>query len=200
MNSVWSNAFGAQLVERFAQSDPNAHRPQFSFKSFHRQIIFSRVASTRRLIFRRGSYASLVPRWVRSIGLDDTAYGTHTMRRTKASLIYRDGQTDRSLSSRLTHTNISSSRTLPANCFSRVTDEYRRANSPTAGINPAPCSFSCTDLYNEECGHEIAIRGVRLRSMLRGYRVARVMRRRWFQFEQFRHVFAFVVHGDRARL
>jgi site-specific recombinase XerD len=26
---------------------------------------------------------------VREIGLDETAYGTHTMRRTKAALIYR---------------------------------------------------------------------------------------------------------------
>src|ERR1700761_2579163 len=34
-------------------------------------------------------YARVVHRWVASIGLDDTAYGTHTMRRTKASLIYR---------------------------------------------------------------------------------------------------------------
>lgn len=30
-------------------------------------------------------YARFVHRWVASIGLDDTAYGTHTMRRTKAS-------------------------------------------------------------------------------------------------------------------
>jgi hypothetical protein len=28
-------------------------------------------------------YARLVHRWIASIGLDDTAYGTHTMRRTK---------------------------------------------------------------------------------------------------------------------
>ena len=27
-------------------------------------------------------------RWVQSIGLDATAYGTHSMRRTKATLIY----------------------------------------------------------------------------------------------------------------
>jgi hypothetical protein len=27
--------------------------------------------------------------WVREIGLDASAYGTHTLRRTKASLIYR---------------------------------------------------------------------------------------------------------------
>lgn len=34
-------------------------------------------------------YARIMHRWVASIGLDDTAYGTHTMRRTRASLIYR---------------------------------------------------------------------------------------------------------------
>lgn len=39
--------------------------------------------------FSTRQYARMVHRWVASIGLDDTAYGTHTMRRTKASLIYR---------------------------------------------------------------------------------------------------------------
>ena len=34
-------------------------------------------------------YGRIVHRWVRQIGLDEQAYGTHTMRRTKASLIYR---------------------------------------------------------------------------------------------------------------
>src|ERR1700756_678036 len=34
-------------------------------------------------------YARIVRGWVREIGLDSSAYGTHTMRRTKAALIYR---------------------------------------------------------------------------------------------------------------
>jgi integrase len=34
-------------------------------------------------------YCRIVHGWVREIGLDETAYGTHTMRRTKAALIYR---------------------------------------------------------------------------------------------------------------
>jgi len=34
-------------------------------------------------------YARIVHRWVAAIGLDSTAYGTHTMRRTKATVIYR---------------------------------------------------------------------------------------------------------------
>ncbi|RUB23815.1 integrase [Pseudomonas aeruginosa] len=34
-------------------------------------------------------YARIVKAWVTTIGLDPTLYGTHTLRRTKASLIYR---------------------------------------------------------------------------------------------------------------
>ena len=34
-------------------------------------------------------YARIVRGWVQEIGLNSSAYGTHTMRRTKASLIYR---------------------------------------------------------------------------------------------------------------
>ncbi len=34
-------------------------------------------------------YARIVDSWVQQIGLDPASYGTHSMRRTKASLIYR---------------------------------------------------------------------------------------------------------------
>jgi site-specific recombinase XerC len=34
-------------------------------------------------------YARLVDRWVALIGLDPAAYGTHSMRRTKVSLLYK---------------------------------------------------------------------------------------------------------------
>ena len=34
-------------------------------------------------------YARIVHQWVAAIGLDSTVYGTHTMRRTKATLIYK---------------------------------------------------------------------------------------------------------------
>ena len=34
-------------------------------------------------------YARIVDGWVEEIGLDPTAYGTHSMRRTKPTLIYR---------------------------------------------------------------------------------------------------------------
>ncbi|GJG98219.1 hypothetical protein CBA19C6_27040 [Cupriavidus pauculus] len=51
----------------------------------------SRIHASAHLSTRR--YARIVHRWIASIGLDDTAYGTHTMRRTKASLIYRAPKT-----------------------------------------------------------------------------------------------------------
>ena len=34
-------------------------------------------------------YARLVSDWIRSIGLDPSSFGTHSLRRTKATLIYR---------------------------------------------------------------------------------------------------------------
>jgi site-specific recombinase XerD len=34
-------------------------------------------------------YARLVSRWVASIGLDSKLFGTHSLRRTKATLVYR---------------------------------------------------------------------------------------------------------------
>jgi len=53
-------------------------------------------------------YARLVHRWIVSIGLDDTAYGTHTMRRTKASLIYRRTKNLRAVQLLLGHTKLES--------------------------------------------------------------------------------------------
>lgn len=49
-------------------------------------------------------YARIVHRWVSGIGLDDAAYGTHTMRRTKASLIYRRTKNLRAVQLLLGHT------------------------------------------------------------------------------------------------
>ena len=68
---------------------------------FHSRLHASAHVSTRQ-------YARIVHRWVASIGLDDTAYGTHTMRRTKASLIYRRTKNLRAVQLLLGHTKIES--------------------------------------------------------------------------------------------
>ena len=53
-------------------------------------------------------YARIVDSWVREIGLDPAAYGTHTLRRTKASLIYRRTKNLRAVQLLLGHTKLES--------------------------------------------------------------------------------------------
>ena len=53
-------------------------------------------------------YARIVGRWVTSIQLDRSAYGTHTMRRTKPTLIYRRTGNLRAVQLPLGHTKIES--------------------------------------------------------------------------------------------
>jgi integrase len=71
-------------------------------------------------------YARLVHRWIGSIGLDDTAYGTHTMRRTKASLIYRRTRNLRAVQLLLGHSKLDY---LPRGTMSRVHAE------PPSGVD-----------------------------------------------------------------
>jgi site-specific recombinase XerC len=53
-------------------------------------------------------YARLVHYWVQSIGLDANMYGTHSMRRTKAALIYRKTGNLRAVQILLGHTKLES--------------------------------------------------------------------------------------------
>lgn len=53
-------------------------------------------------------YARIVHRWVGSIGLDPADYGTHTMRRTKATLIYRSTKNIRAVQLLLGHSRLES--------------------------------------------------------------------------------------------
>lgn len=53
-------------------------------------------------------YSRIVSRWVNSIGLDPAAYGTHSLRRTKASLIYRRTKNLRAVQILLGHTKLES--------------------------------------------------------------------------------------------
>jgi integrase len=53
-------------------------------------------------------YAKLLKDWVEEIGLDPYAYGTHSMRRTKATLIYRRTKNLRAVQILLGHTKLES--------------------------------------------------------------------------------------------
>jgi integrase len=53
-------------------------------------------------------YARIVDRWVASIGLDPHKYGTHSLRRTKAALIYKKTGNLRAVQLLLRHTKLES--------------------------------------------------------------------------------------------
>jgi integrase len=53
-------------------------------------------------------YARIVHGWARKIGLNPAAYGTHTLRRTKASLIYRRTKNLRAVQLLLGHSKLES--------------------------------------------------------------------------------------------
>lgn len=53
-------------------------------------------------------YARVVESWVSGIGLDPSVYGTHSMRRAKATLIYRETKNLRAVQLLLGHTKLES--------------------------------------------------------------------------------------------
>ena len=71
------------------------------------QCLFpSRVSTSPHVSTRQ--YARIVHQWVASIGLDPTVYGTHTMRRTKATLIYKRTKNLRAVQLLLGHLKLES--------------------------------------------------------------------------------------------
>jgi site-specific recombinase XerD len=66
----------------------------------------SRISSSDHLSTRQ--YGRLVKSWVKSIGLDPTVYATHSMRRTKPTLIYKRTKNLRAVQLLLGHTKLES--------------------------------------------------------------------------------------------
>jgi integrase len=78
--------------------DANLSNTDYLFKSRYRN---SPHISTRQ-------YARIVGSWVSEIGLDPATYGTHSLRRTKASLIYRRTKNVRAVQVLLGHSKLES--------------------------------------------------------------------------------------------
>ena len=114
---------GAQILPRAMVIQHKTHRPvQFELTECTRtavarwieaahlagdQYLFpSREACSPHVSTRQ--YARLVHRWVAAAGLDSTAYGTHSMRRTKATLIYKRTKNLRAVQLLLGHTKLES--------------------------------------------------------------------------------------------
>ena len=71
------------------------------------QFLFpSRVSESPHLSTRQ--YSRIVGSWIASIGLNPAAYGTHSLRRTKATLIYRRTKNLRAVQLLLGHTKLES--------------------------------------------------------------------------------------------
>ena len=66
----------------------------------------SRVSKSPHVSTRQ--YARIVHQWVAAIGLDPAVYGTHTMRRTKATLIYKRTKNLRAVQLLLGHSKLES--------------------------------------------------------------------------------------------
>ena len=116
-------AQGGNIFHRAIVMQQKTHRPvQFEITEQTRQalqgwIATRQLASSHHLFPSRSmnslhlstrQYARIVVKWVRSIGLDPKAYGTHTMRRTKATLIYRRTRNLRAVQLLLGHTKLES--------------------------------------------------------------------------------------------
>ena len=69
-------------------------------------LFLSRLRVSAHLSTRQ--YARIVKRWIEEIGLERSAYGTHSVRRTKASLIYRRTKNLRAVQLLLGHTKLES--------------------------------------------------------------------------------------------
>ena len=81
----------------------------------------SRVRSSPHVSTRQN--ARIVRRWIGEIGLDASAYGTHTLRRTKASLIYRRTKNLRAVQLLLGHAKLES--TVRGTSESKLTTRRR---------------------------------------------------------------------------
>jgi integrase len=86
-----------QAVDEYLRST-NRKQGQFLFPAQRRS---EEALSTRQ-------YARVLADWVRGIGLDPCVYGTHSLRRTKATLIYRRTGNLRAVQLLLGHTKIES--------------------------------------------------------------------------------------------
>ena len=79
---------------------------EFAGLNYSDYLFKSRFKSSQHISTRQ--YARIVENWVVQIGLDPATYGTHSMRRTKASLIYRRTKNLRAVQLLLGHSKLES--------------------------------------------------------------------------------------------
>ena len=120
---VWDVSHGNLISNRAMILQQKTHQPvQFKITEQTRDSILAWISSANlgkddylfksrlknSLHLSTRQYARIVDSWVSSIGLDPAAYGTHSMRRTKATLIYRRTKNLRAVQLLLGHTKLES--------------------------------------------------------------------------------------------
>ena len=105
-------SFRKRRAGRFSSKSPNRPEPRSKpgFPKVEarngRHLFPSRFRAQPHLSTRQ--YARIVHAWVESAGLDSSAYGTHSMRRTKAAQIYKKTGNLRAVQLLLGHTKLES--------------------------------------------------------------------------------------------
>jgi len=84
---------------------------EFARLGYSDYLFKSRFKSSLHISTRQ--YARIAESWVAQIGLDTASYGTHTMRRIKASLIYRRTKNLRAVQILLGHSKLESTIRYP---------------------------------------------------------------------------------------
>ena len=114
---------GSQILSRAMVEQQKTHQPvQFEITKLTRDAVSdwieyaklknenylfpSRIKFSPHLSTRQ--YARIVHSWIKQIGLESASYGTHSMRRTKASLIYKRTKNLRAVQLLLGHTKLES--------------------------------------------------------------------------------------------
>jgi site-specific recombinase XerC len=134
-------AHGARIAARAIVMQQKTRPVQFEITEPTRKSVFAwiRHAALKtedylfpsRLRLSR-QYARIVHAWVAEIGLDAGAYGAHTMRRTKAALIYRRTKNLRAVQLLLGHTKLEKYSQLPGDRGRR----YLRDGRADRGLRP----------------------------------------------------------------
>ena len=116
-------AHGDQIASRAIVMQHKTRRPvQFEITEQTRKIVSAWIAQAQlksdQYLFpsrihvsphiSTRQYARIVDSWILLIGLDPTSYGTHTIRRTKATLVYRRTKNLRAVQLLLGHTKLES--------------------------------------------------------------------------------------------
>jgi integrase len=97
---------GGSIRNRSTVIQQKTGRPvQFEIMTDARKSLTSWLERRRGNLSTR-QYARLVDEWVSTVGLDHREYGTHSLRRTKASIIYKATGNLRAVQILLGHTNI----------------------------------------------------------------------------------------------